>query len=97
MEESVFEISEVKITSVHNSDLPINSLAVVSGRSFSAYEVENIPGSLSDISRAAVSFPGVVSTNDGQNHIMIRGNSPKGLQWRLEGDTRPPMLITSLI
>jgi len=58
---------------------------VVSGRSFSAYEVENYPGSLSDISRAAVSFPGVVSTNDGQNHIVIRGNSPKGLQWRLEG------------
>ncbi|MCP4310545.1 MAG: TonB-dependent receptor [Bacteroidetes bacterium] len=85
MEESVFELSEVKITSLSDRSKPINSLAVVSGRSFSAYEVENYPGSLSDISRAAVSFPGVVSTNDGQNHIMIRGNSPKGLQWRMEG------------
>jgi hypothetical protein len=27
----------------------------------------------------------VVSPNDGQNHIIIRGNSPKGLHWRLEG------------
>ncbi len=85
MEESIFEISEVKITSLGDRSKPINSLAVVSGRSFSAYEVENYPASLSDISRAAVSFPGVVSTNDGQNHIMIRGNSPKGLQWRMEG------------
>jgi len=85
MEESVYTISEVKITSRKERSLPINDLAVVSGRSFSAYEVENYPGSLSDISRAAVSFPGVVSTNDGQNHIVIRGNSPKGLQWRLEG------------
>jgi hypothetical protein len=85
MVESVFSISEVKVTYTKDRSQPINELAVVSGRSFSAYEVENYPGSLSDISRAAVSFPGVVSPNDGQNHIMIRGNSPKGLQWRLEG------------
>lgn len=85
LEESVYAISEVKITSRKERSLPINELAVVSGRSFSAYEVENYPGSLSDISRAAVSYPGVVSPNDGQNHIIIRGNSPKGLQWRLEG------------
>jgi hypothetical protein len=85
MEESVYSISEVKITSRKARSLPINDLVVVSGRSFSAYEVENYPGSISDISRAAVSYPGVVSPNDGQNHIVIRGNSPKGLQWRLEG------------
>ncbi|MBT4411125.1 MAG: TonB-dependent receptor, partial [Bacteroidetes bacterium] len=40
---------------------------------------------MSDISRTALSFPGVMSTHDGKNHIVIRGNSPKGLQWRLEG------------
>ena len=85
MEESVYAISEVQISSGTDRSLPINDLAVVSGRSFSAYEVENTPGSLADISRAAVSFPGVISTYDGQNHIVIRGNSPKGLQWRLEG------------
>ncbi len=85
MEESAIEISEVTITNLSDQAKPINSLAVVSGRSFSAYEVENYPGSISDISRAAVSFPGVISPNDGQNHLVIRGNSPKGLQWRLEG------------
>ncbi|TFH20561.1 MAG: TonB-dependent receptor [Bacteroidia bacterium] len=85
MEESAYAISEVKITSRKERSLPLNELAVVSGRSFSAYEVENYPGAISDISRAAVSYPGVVSPNDGQNHIVIRGNSPKGLQWRLEG------------
>ncbi len=85
MEESVYAISEVKITLGNERSLPINDLTVVSGRSFTAYEVENTPGSLSDISRAAVSFPGVISTYDGQNHIVVRGNSPKGLQWRLEG------------
>lgn len=85
MEESVFEIAEVKISSQSDPSEPINSQVSVSGRSFSAYEIENFPGSISDISRAAVSFPGVISPNDGQNHIVIRGNSPKGLQWRMEG------------
>ncbi len=85
MEESITELDEVRITALNNNSEPINKLTMVSGRSFSAYEVENYPGSISDISRAAVSFPGVVSPNDGQNHIIIRGNSPKGLQWRLEG------------
>jgi hypothetical protein len=85
LEESLTELEEVRITSRSNKSVPVNDLTVVSGRSFSAYEVENYPGSISDISRAAVSFPGVVSPNDGQNHIIIRGNSPKGLQWRLEG------------
>jgi len=85
MEESVTALDEVRIIALSNQSKPINDLTVVSGRSFSAYQVENYPGSISDISRAAVSFPGVVSPNDGQNHIIIRGNSPKGLQWRLEG------------
>ncbi|MBT3382201.1 MAG: TonB-dependent receptor [Prolixibacteraceae bacterium] len=85
MEESVVNLSEVKIPFSNNKSKPINNLAMVSGRSFSANEIENFPGSMSDISRTALSFPGVVSTNDGKNHIVIRGNSPKGLQWRLEG------------
>ncbi|MEN8203801.1 MAG: TonB-dependent receptor [Bacteroidota bacterium] len=85
MEESITALDEVRITALSNKSKPINGLTFISGRSFTAYEVENYPGSISDISRAAVSFPGVVSPNDGQNHIIIRGNSPKGLQWRLEG------------
>ena len=85
LEESVINLSEVSITSRSKRSLPVNDLTLISGRSFSAYEVENYPGSFNDISRAALSFPGVVSANDGQNHIIIRGNSPKGLQWRMEG------------
>ena len=86
MEEMVVPLSEVKVTSPDYNSRPINELTVVSGRSFSAYEVENYPGAMSDISRAAVSFPGVVSTNDGQNHIVIRGNSPKGFTMAAGGN-----------
>uniref|UniRef100_UPI0035943BDD TonB-dependent receptor n=1 Tax=Aquiflexum sp. TaxID=1872584 RepID=UPI0035943BDD len=35
--------------------------------------------------RMAASFSGVVATDDGNNNISIRGNSPNGLLWRMEG------------
>lgn len=33
----------------------------------------------------ATSFPGVLTLNDLDNGIVIRGNSPNGLLWRMEG------------
>ena len=82
--ESVQELEAANITYNSKSEA-INNRVSVSGRSISAYEIENTAGSLTDISRTVQSLPGVSSSNDGQNHIVIRGNSPKGLQWRLEG------------
>jgi CarboxypepD_reg-like domain/TonB-dependent Receptor Plug Domain len=38
-----------------------------------------------DPARLATSFAGVVAANDQANGIVIRGNSPNGTQWRLEG------------
>jgi len=85
MEELVTDLEGVEITSNIDQTKPVNDLAFVSSRRITAMEMEYYPGSLDDISRAAVSFAGVFSNNDGQNHMIIRGNSPKGLQWRLEG------------
>jgi len=85
MEESVLGIDEIVIKPDNAGSRTVNDLTTISGWSFSAVEIENYPGSMSDISRVALSFPGVMSTHDGRNHIVIRGNSPKGLQWRLEG------------
>jgi len=85
MEELVTDLEGVEIISVPDKSKPVNDLAIVSSRRISALEMEDYPGSLNDVSRAAESFPGVANNNDGQNHLIIRGNSPKGLQWRLEG------------
>ncbi len=86
MVESAYELSEVIIspTSFHKSE-PVNDLAMVSTRKISSLEMDNFAGAIADISRAAYSFPGVIINNDGQNHLIIRGNSPKGVLWRLEG------------
>lgn len=85
MEELITNLEGVEIVSITDRSKPLNDMAFVSSRQLSSAEMENYPGSLNDLSRAAVSFSGVLSDNDGQNHLIIRGNSPKGLQWRLEG------------
>jgi hypothetical protein len=59
-------------------------MALVSGRSFSPEETNRYAGAFFDPARMAQSFPGVVAGGD-DNEIIVRGNSPKSLQWRLEG------------
>ncbi|WP_031529225.1 TonB-dependent receptor [Dyadobacter crusticola] len=38
-----------------------------------------------DPARVATSFPGVAAANDQANGLVVRGNSPNNMQWRLEG------------
>ncbi|WP_439556901.1 TonB-dependent receptor [Dyadobacter sp.] len=38
-----------------------------------------------DPARVATSFPGVAAANDQANGLVVRGNSPNAMQWRLEG------------
>jgi hypothetical protein len=63
---------------------PLNTMAMASARSFSPEETNRYAGGLFDPARMAQSFAGVVAGGD-NNEIVVRGNSPKSLQWRLEG------------
>ncbi len=64
----------------------INKMAAISARSFSVEETERYAGSWADPGRMATNFAGVLSSsNDTRNDIIIRGNSPTGLLWKLEG------------
>jgi hypothetical protein len=63
---------------------PLNQMALTSGRSFSPEETNRYAGAFFDPARMAQSFAGVVAGGD-DNEIIVRGNSPKSLQWRLEG------------
>src|SRR5690606_7760004 len=42
-------------------------------------------GGINDPARMVTSFPGVAGDPGGDNMIIVRGNSPKGVLWRLEG------------
>ena len=85
LEEQVYQLSDVEVRPDIRKDQAINEMAVVSARSFTIDETERYAGSLGDPARMAANFAGVVSASDQRNDIIIRGNSPLGLVWRLEG------------
>ena len=85
LEESVEKLNEVVVTADAQKDQPINELAKVSARTFSLEEVTRFSGGRNDVARLATSFAGVSSPNDSRNDIVVRGNSPTGLLWRIEG------------
>ncbi|RYY87326.1 MAG: TonB-dependent receptor, partial [Chitinophagaceae bacterium] len=64
---------------------PLNEMSAVSARAFTVEETQRYAAALNDPSRMATAFPGVFATDDGNNNIAIRGNSPTGLLWRMEG------------
>ncbi len=80
------EIREVVVTAAKNAYEPLNDLSVVSTRSFTAEEAERLPAGVNDPGRMALSYPGVQrGQDDTENQIVVRGNSPVGILWRLEG------------
>ena len=44
-----------------------------------------VPANFFDPVRMATSYPGVVAANDQSNSIVVKGYSPNGLLWRLQG------------
>ncbi len=84
MEEDVLVNREVVVHSRANKTKPINEMAVVSARMFSVEETRRYAAGLNDPSRIATAFAGVVSQGDA-NNLIIRGNAPNGLLWRMEG------------
>jgi hypothetical protein len=85
LEQNVTMGSAVVITGSARKDATRNQMAVVSARSFTVEETEKYAGSRGDVARMAMNYAGVSSANDQRNDIVIRGNSPSGLLWKLEG------------
>ena len=63
----------------------INEMALLSAQQFSVEETDRYPGSRSDPARMASNFAGVQGADDSRNDIIIRGNSPLGVVWKVEG------------
>ncbi|MFI5204452.1 MAG: carboxypeptidase regulatory-like domain-containing protein, partial [Flavobacteriales bacterium] len=84
MEESVSELAEVEIVAVRRGELN-NEMAMASSRSFNVEETERYAGSRGDPARMASNFAGVQGADDSRNDIVVRGNSPLGVVYRLEG------------
>lgn len=87
MIESTMKMDEVVVTAQHDKAATLNEFAAVSARSFSVEETSRYAASYFDPARMAQNYAGVSvgGSDDLFNEIIIRGNSPRGVLWRLEG------------
>lgn len=85
LEESISQLAGVEIVAKENKSESINKMSSVSSRSFSIDEAMRYSGTLQDPSRMAQNYAGVSNASDDRNDIIIRGNSPTGVLWRMEG------------
>lgn len=85
LEENVIQGEEVVVTAGQDKTQTNNKMSTVSARIFSAEEAARYAGSRNDPARMAANYAGVSGANDSRNDIIIRGNSPIGILWRLNG------------
>ncbi len=72
---------ELSAATVSASRLPaVNSIQEITSEQTLRYAATYL-----DPARVATSFAGVAAANDQANGLVIRGNSPNSMQWRLEG------------
>lgn len=85
MIEKISSLKMAVIVGQVKKDKPINTMSTVSARTFSVEEAQRYAGGFDDPARLASSFAGVSTGYIDDNGIIVRGNAPKGLLWRLEG------------
>jgi len=85
--ESIVQMAEIVVVANEKTKgEPLNELASVSSISISVEETSRYAATFEDPARAALSYAGVTTGGDDLlNEIVIRGNSSRGLLWRMEG------------
>ncbi len=82
--EKVVELKSASIKAKSRYNVNNNNISL-SAKSFDIEDTRRYAGSRNDPARMASNFAGVVGNNDSRNDIIIRGNSPQGLLWRMDG------------
>lgn len=90
LQESAISLETVTVSAAASMDKnkSINPFSNVSSRTFSIEETSRYAASVFDPARMAQNYAGVSvasGSDDLFNEIIIRGNTPSGILWRLEG------------
>jgi len=85
MVEKVTTSATIVVRATKDKTKTNNKMVSVSGRTFSIEESQRYAGSRGDVARMAQNFAGVQGADDSRNDIVVRGNSPIGVLYRLEG------------
>lgn len=83
--ESNTELAEVVVRATDEGNRVLNSMATLSTKAISMSQSRRFSGGRNDISRLVSNYAGVTNIDDTRNDIVVRGNSPTGIQYRLEG------------
>ncbi|MCV9385945.1 TonB-dependent receptor [Reichenbachiella ulvae] len=86
---AITSLEEVTVTYQAAKEKAINEMSLISSRQFTVDETQRYAGGLNDPARLVSAFAGVASPSISSNGISIRGNSPGGLLWRVEGVETP--------
>ncbi len=98
LEPSDIALNEVVVTNKTEKNRAINAMATLSSRQFTVEETQKYAGGMDDPARLVSAFAGVASPAVNNNGISVRGNSPAGLLWRIEGvDVPSPNHFADLI
>ncbi len=86
LREKVVRTEEIIIRSGAGKNVSISKMASVSTSTIRTEDALHYAGGFYDPSRIVNAFAGVSTANsDDSNDLIIRGNSPRGLLWRIEG------------
>ncbi len=85
IKESSTELQEVVVKAFQGNGQPNNPMALINTRSISMEEMNRLATGFNDPALITSNFAGVTNSGTGGNDIIVRGNSPKYMQWRLEG------------
>lgn len=85
LERKLNPLEEVMIVAEEQSSNDPAEVNYLSSRRFTVEEAQRYAATFYDPARVITTGPGVVATNDQANHLVIRGNNPNNLLWRIEG------------
>ncbi len=85
MMEDISTLNEVIISAKDEMGEPINSMVTLSAQRITIESTSRIAAGINDPARTVQSFAGVSSVDDENNELVVRGNSPRGMLWRMEG------------
>jgi len=85
MQEAVNEMEEIVIKPEEILSEPINNMISISSQRLTVESTSRIAAGINDPGRTIQSYAGVSSVDDENNEIVVRGNTPRGMLWRMEG------------
>lgn len=84
IQESAIKMDEAVVKAYRKKGEAINEMSQLSLHSITLEETKRFTGGMDDPARVVSSYAGVASS-DASSDIIVRGNSPKYMQWRLDG------------